>query len=332
MVTAFAPDSFLLDWRLAITEVQRGGDYGPDQNRRAARPRRGVPPLTIPILAGFVLTGMTCGIFAVLLGLPWWVPSFMAVAIFAGSAEFLVASMLVGAYDPVSAFVTILIVNARHLFYGLSLLERFRRIGAKRFYVIYALCDETFSIEYASRPPQGVDDGWFMFWISLLNQFYWVLGCTLGALFGAVLPVQIEGISFAMTALFMVIFLDQWTREASHAVALAGFAASVAALAVFGADTFIVPALVLILVVAVAMRRWVEPACAATDLDGAEAISNGGAGAGDGTCSPCVRSHDVQDQVEARDEPSGTGSSTGAKGRSEEFARAASDPAYEEER
>ena len=219
-----------------------------------------------------------------------------------------------------------------HPFYGLSLLERFRRIGAKRFYVIYALCDETFSIEYASRPPQGVDDGWFMFWISLLNQFYWVLGCTLGALFGAVLPVQIEGISFAMTALFMVIFLDQWTREASHAVALAGFAASVAALAVFGADTFIVPALVLILVVAVAMRRWVEPACAATDLDGAEAISNGGAGAGDGTCSPCVRSHDVQDQVEARDEPSGTGSSTGAKGRSEEFARAASDPAYEEER
>ena len=216
-------------------------------------------PLTIPILAGFLFLGLTCGIFAESLGLAWWMPTAMSIIIFAGSAEFTVASMLTGAFNPLQAFLVVLVVNARHLFYGLSMLERFQGMGRKRGYLIYAMCDETFSITYATRAPKDVDEGWFMFFISLLNQSYWVLGCTLGGIFGSVLNVDIKGISFAMTALFVVIFLDQWMKDENHLSAVVGVAASFAALLAFGADGFIIPAMIAILVVMTLLRRQLEP-------------------------------------------------------------------------
>ena len=129
-------------------------------------------PLTVPILAGFLLTGATCGIYATSLGLPWWTPTFMAIAIFAGSAEFIVASMLVEPFNPVAAFVTIFAVNARHLFYGLSMLDRYAHVR-RRPYLIYAMCDETFSVNHAAKCPPDVDESDFHFWISFLNQAYW---------------------------------------------------------------------------------------------------------------------------------------------------------------
>ncbi|MBM6952907.1 AzlC family ABC transporter permease [Enorma phocaeensis] len=114
-------------------------------------------PLTVPILAGFVFLGITCGIYAGSLGLPWWVPVLMSIVIFAGSAEFVVASQLAGAFDPLTTFAVVLIINARHLFYGLSMLECFRGLGRKRPYLIFGMCDETFSINYATEPPEGID-------------------------------------------------------------------------------------------------------------------------------------------------------------------------------
>ena len=160
--------------------------------------RAAIPP-TLPILAGFVFLGITCGVYSVSLGLPWWTPTLMACLIFAGSAEFVVASMLVGPFAPLQAFVTVFIVNARHLFYGLSMLERFRGLGRKRPYLIFAQCDETFSINYSTRPPAGVDEGWFMFFVSLLNQLYWVVGCTLGGVLGSVV------LGVAATAIYQAV-------------------------------------------------------------------------------------------------------------------------------
>lgn len=217
-----------------------------------------IPP-TLPILAGFVFLGITCGIYSVSLDLPWWTPTLMACLIFAGSVEFVVASMLVGPFAPLQTFLTVFIVNARHLFYGLSMLERFRGLGRKRPYLIFAQCDETFSINYSTRPPAGVDEGWFMFFVSLLDQLYWVAGCTLGGVLGSVAALNIAGVDFAMTALFVVIFLDQWLKDPSHASAAAGIAASLIALALFGADGFMIPALVLILAAVTLMRRSLEP-------------------------------------------------------------------------
>ena len=219
-------------------------------------------PYTIPILAGFLFLGLTCGIFAESLGLAWWMPTAMSVIIFAGSAEFTVASMLTGAFNPLQAFLVVLVVNARHLFYGLSMLERFQNIGRKRNYLIYAMCDETFSITYATHAPEGVDEGWFMFFVSLLNQSYWVIGCTLGGIFGSVLNIDIQGIGFAMTALFVVIFLDQWMKDKNHVSAVVGMLASFVALIAFGPSSFIIPAMIAILVVMTLLRGKLEPTLA----------------------------------------------------------------------
>ncbi len=201
-------------------------------------------PYTVPIMAGFVFLGLACGIYSHSLGLPVWVPTLMSVLIFAGSSEFVVAFMLTGAFNPLQVFLTAFVVNARHLFYGISMLERFRGLGPKRFYLIFGMCDETFSINYATQAPDGVDRGWFMFFITILNQLYWVVGCTLGGVFGTLLDVDASGLSFAMTALFVVIFLGQWLKEPTHASSLVGVGLSLAALLVFGPDSFIIPAMV----------------------------------------------------------------------------------------
>lgn len=215
-------------------------------------------PLAAPIMAGFIFLGMTCGVYTVSLGIPWWMPTFMAVAIFGGSAEFVVASMLPGAFDPLTTFAVILVVQARHLFYGLSMLEPYRGLGRKKTYMVYALCDESFSINYSVTPPEGVDRGWFMFFVSVLNQASWVIGCTVGGVFGSLIPFTVQGISFAMTALFVVIFLDQWMGEASHAPSVIGVLTTLGALIAFGADNFILPAMIAILVAVTIARPHLE--------------------------------------------------------------------------
>ena len=217
----------------------------PPRRRLIAAAKAAFPP-TIPILAGFIFLGITCGIYASSLGLPWWVPPLMSICIFAGSAEFFV-------------------INARHLFYGISMLDRFRGLGRKRAYLIFGMCDETFSINYAAKVPKGIDRGWFMFFVSLFNQLYWICGCTLGAVCGTLLAVHIEGVSFAMTALFVVIFLDQWLKDGVHAGAWTGILASLGTLIVFGPDGFIIPAMILILIVLTLTRTPVERALAAHD-------------------------------------------------------------------
>lgn len=216
-------------------------------------------PLTLPILASFLLLGIACGIFASSLGLAWWIPPLMAVVIFAGSAEFACASLLVAPFAPVQAFLLALVINARHLFYGISLLDRLPKPGRTRPYLIYALCDETFSLIWAKHAPESVDEGWFMFWIAALNQLYWVLGCLLGGLFGAVLNIQIEGVGFTMTALFCVILLEQCERREQVPCAAIGIAASAGALALFGPDAFVLPAMAAIGGIMLAARPWLDP-------------------------------------------------------------------------
>lgn len=286
-----------MDQASAGTQAARGGGW--------AAAVRAAAPLSSPIMAGFVFLGVTCGVYTVSLGLPWWMPTFMAVAIFGGSAEFIVASMLPGAFDPLTAFAVTLVVQARHLFYGLSMLKPFQGTGRKKPYLVYAMCDESFSINYAARVPEGVDRGRFMFAVSLLNQSSWVAGCTLGGVFGGLIPTDIEGVSFAMTALFTVIFLDQWLHEPSHAGSVAGVAASAAALVVFGADAFMIPAMLAILVMMTAARGRLEPLYGSdgdADAGGADAAGCGPAapeGAGEpGPVGPDGESAPARTEVE----------------------------------
>ena len=212
-------------------------------------------PHTLPICAGFLFLGLAYGIYMNSMGFSFIYPMIMSVTIFAGSMEFVAASLMVTAFDPLNALVLSLMVNARHLFYGISMIDKFRGVGKKKYYLIFGMCDETFSINCTAQLPEDVDRGWFMFYVTLLNQIYWFAGATLGGLLGGLIPFSTEGIEFVLVALFVVIFLDQWMKSKKHTPALIGLAASVACLVVFGATQFILPAMALILVVLTLLRK-----------------------------------------------------------------------------
>ena len=137
-------------------------------------------PHTIPIFAGFLFLGMTYGVYMRTSGFSFWYPMIMSVVIFGGSLEFVATSMLLAPFAPVQVFLTAVMIQARHLFYGISMLDKYKGTGWKKPYLIYAMCDETFSVNYTAEIPEGVDRGWFYFFVSLLDEFYWFLGATLG--------------------------------------------------------------------------------------------------------------------------------------------------------
>lgn len=215
-------------------------------------------PYTIPIFAGFWFLGMTYGIYMNVSGFSFWYPMLMSLTIFAGAVEFVAANLLLGFFDPLQAFVMTLMINARHLFYGISMLDKFRGTGWKKIYLIFGMCDESFSINYTANIPEDVDRGWFMFFVTLLNHFYWFFGATLGGIFGSFLHFNTEGLEFVMTAMFVVIFMEQWLKEESHTSSLLGLGLSVLCLAVFGADQFILPAMAAILAVLTILRKPME--------------------------------------------------------------------------
>ena len=215
-------------------------------------------PNTIPILAGFLFLGMTYGIYMNVSGFSFWYPCLMSLTIFAGSVEFVAVNLLLGAFHPIQALAMTLMLNARHLFYGISMLDRFRGLGLKKIYLIFGMCDETFSINYTAEIPPDVDRGWFMFFVTLLNHLYWFAGATLGGVFGSFITFNTEGLDFVMTAMFVVIFLEQWLKEERHESSILGIGLSILSLIAFGADGFLIPAMLSILAVLILLRRPLE--------------------------------------------------------------------------
>lgn len=219
-------------------------------------------PYTVPILAGYGFVGFAYGIYMHVEGFSFIYPMVMAAVIYGGSLEFITVTMLLSPFAPLSAFLVALMVQARHLFYGLAMLKRFEGLGLKRYYLIYAMSDETFAVNYATKVPEGIDNGWFMFWVSLLDQFYWVAGATIGGLLGAALPFNTDGLGFVMTAMFVVIFLSQLETEKkagnSLLPAAIGIVASVVCLLLFGADNFLVPTMLVMLIALLALRKKLE--------------------------------------------------------------------------
>lgn len=204
-------------------------------------------PHTVPIAVGFLFLGMSYGFLMRSKGFSVFYPMLMSFFIFAGSMEFVTVNLLLSAFDPVRGFFLALMVNARHLFYGISMLDKYKGTGWKKFYLIYGMCDESFTINCSVTPPPDVDRGWFMFFVTLLNQIYWVSGATLGALLGYVVRFDTKGIEFVMTALFIVMFLNQWEETKDHRPALTGVGCTLLCLLVFGSEQFILPAMALII-------------------------------------------------------------------------------------
>ena len=230
----------------------------PQTQPRISRALKCAFPHTIPIFAGFCFLGMTYGIYMKVSGFAFWYPMLMSLVIYGGSLEFVAVSMLLAPYAPMQVFLMTLLIQARHLFYGIAMLDKFRGMGWKKPYLIFGMCDETFSINCTAEIPEDVDRGWFYFFVTLLNQIYWVLGATAGGLVGGLIRFNTEGLDFVMTAMFVVIFLEQWRKEKRHDSAAVGMAASVVCLAIFGADNFLIPTMVCILAVLTALRKPLE--------------------------------------------------------------------------
>ena len=215
-------------------------------------------PYTIPIFAGFWFLALTYGIYMNVSGFSFWYPMAMSAIIYGGSLEFVAVSMLLSPFAPVQTFLMTLMIQARHLFYGISMLDKYKHLGAKKRYIIYAMCDETFSVNYTAKIPDGMDRGWFYFFVSLLNQIYWVSGATIGGLLGSLIHFDTTGLDFVMTAMFVVIFMEQWMKEKHHFSELIGLIAAVGCLLIFGADNFMIPTMICILAALSFLKKPIE--------------------------------------------------------------------------
>lgn len=213
---------------------------------------------TIPILTGFTFLGIAYGILmnSKGYGVGWTV--LMSTLAFAGSAQYVAITFLTSVFNPAYALLITLMVNARHLFYGISMLDKFKDTGKIKPYLIFGLCDETFSVLFSTQPPEGIDRNRFLFFVTLLDHVYWVLGSAIGGMAGSILTFNTKGLDFVLTALFVVIFTGQWKTQKNRKPAAIGVICSVVCLIIFGQNNFIIPAMLAISAILTIYRKKYE--------------------------------------------------------------------------
>lgn len=210
---------------------------------------------TVPVLTGYLFLGMG---FGILLsesgyGIGWALA--MSLFVYAGSGQYLAVSLLSGGASLLSAAIATLLVNARHLFYGLSLIDTYRGTGKKKPYLIFALTDETYTLVTQNQPPEGMHRHTYCFMVSILDQIYWIIGCCLGSLAGSLIPISFEGVEFVLTALFVTMFVEQWLSNPNHIPSIVGVVSTALCLLLFGAEIFLIPSMVLMALLLTVTRK-----------------------------------------------------------------------------
>ena len=214
---------------------------------------------TIPVMTGYLVLAIGFGILLKTkgYGVGWSIA--MSGFIYAGSMQYLTIDLLCGGASLVTAALTTLMVNARHLFYGISMVERYQSIGKEKPYLIFALTDETYSLVCSEEAVKGIEEvKEYYFLISLFNQIYWVTGSVIGSLLGNIIPFNVEGIDFALTALFVTIFVEQWLTTKEHKPALMGVISSIICLMIFGPDSFLIPTMIVIMFLLIIQKNALE--------------------------------------------------------------------------
>lgn len=201
---------------------------------------------TLPVMTGYVFLGFGFGILMYQSGYGILWSFAMSFLIYAGSMQYMAVSLLTGGASLLTAALTTIVVNARHLFYGISMVDAYKGAGKKKPYMIFALTDETYSLVSQNQTPEGISRHGYCFLVSLFDHIWWVSGTVLGAAAGSLIPVNYEGIEFVLTALFVTIFVEQWLSTKNHIPALIGLGATGLCLFVFGRDVFLIPSMVLI--------------------------------------------------------------------------------------
>lgn len=210
---------------------------------------------TIPVMAGYVFLGFGFGILLYQSGYGVLWSFAMSLFIYAGSMQYLTVSLLTSGAGLLTTALATLVVNARHLFYGISMVDAYKGAGKKKPYMIFALTDETYSLVSQNQVSEGVSRHSYCFLVSLFDQIYWVSGSVLGSLAGTLLPIDFTGIAFALTALFVTIFVEQWLSTKNHIPAVIGTVSTLACLLIFGQDLFLIPSMVIIAIVLTTQRK-----------------------------------------------------------------------------
>ena len=204
---------------------------------------------SLPVMAGYVVLAIGFGILMKEAGYGLFWSFLMSFTIYAGSMQYVAVSLLSSGASLISAALTTLMVNARHLFYGVSMIDKYKDAGKKKPYLIFALTDETYSLLCGDDYPEGEDKHWYSFFVSLFNQCYWVIGSIIGSILGSLITFNTAGIDFSMTALFVTVFVEQWLTTKNHLPAIAGLFCSIACLMIFGPESFLIPTMISITIV-----------------------------------------------------------------------------------
>lgn len=212
---------------------------------------------TIPVLLGYIFLGLAFGLLLQEAGYSFWWALLSSTIVYAGSIQFVLVEFLSGGTSLITVAVMTLLINSRHAFYGLSFVEKFRKMKTYP-YMIFSLTDETYSLLCSLKTPEGMDEKKVMFLISIFDQLYWITGSVIGAALGQILPFDMTGIDFAMTALFVTIFVDQWREARSHLPALVGLCSAVICLLIFGGSNFILPSLIITVGILMGLRGTLE--------------------------------------------------------------------------
>ena len=215
--------------------------------------------LTLPVMFGYLTMGFAFGLILQQYGYNFIWSFAVSLTCYSGSMQFVLADMMHAAKTLAELAVMTVLVQIRHIFYGLSLVDRYRACGkGKRLYMIFALTDETYSLQCSLTVPEGMDEAKLRFAVSVLDHSYWIAGCTVGALAGALIPFDFTGVEYAMTALFITIFIDQWRAYRTHLPALVGAGCAAVSLVIFGADNFVFPALAAATLILLATRPYLK--------------------------------------------------------------------------
>lgn len=215
-------------------------------------------PYTIPVMLGYIFMGMAFGILFESKGYNFLWSILISTVVYAGSMQFVAINLFSGGTSLIGIFFISIMVNIRHIFYGLSMIDKFKEMKRLKPYMIFSLTDETYSLFCLTNIPDQVEKNYFMFFIALLNQSYWVLGSFLGSVIGSVVKFNSTGIDFAMTALFVVIFVEQWLFCISHIPAVVGILSSILCLILFGANNFLLPSMIVMLIILTIFRAKIE--------------------------------------------------------------------------
>ncbi|MBO5359666.1 MAG: AzlC family ABC transporter permease [Clostridia bacterium] len=213
---------------------------------------------SLPVFAGYIVLGIGFGVLLAKAGYGIWWALIMSLTMYAGTMQYVAVSLLSGGASFITTAVTALLVQARHLFYGISMIEKYKGAGIKKFYLAFALTDETYSLLCDGKHPEGTDLHLFQFLLSLFNQSYWIMGCLLGNFIGTNIEFNSAGIEFAMTAIFVTVFVEQWKSTKNHVPAIIGVLSTAVCFAVFGSENFLVPSMICITLLLFILRKPLE--------------------------------------------------------------------------